>query len=236
MQEERLLIAARNKAFLATLLASLLLVGCSGKIINDPELLQQARANAQSSIYGIWAKRPSRVLVAINPKSTAMYPVLESNLSLTGVYRDYPGGENRFALAMPQGTLIGSCVRNPAGELSFQSLSPLAAVGELVRASFHAVDEFLAAAPKAGDTWRLQEGDVRGGISKSNEVLVRRRHLDMGSYVHYVYDLNGHPIVFYQLSNQSLDWRLYVNTKAANISYTFRDYRFNWQIAIELTQ
>lgn len=235
MQGEELLIAARNIAVLAALFASLLLVGCSGRVINDPDLLHQARLAAQSSIYDIWAKRPSRLVVAITPKSTAMFPVLESDLTLTGVYRDYPSGETRFALTMPQGTIIGSCVKTSADNITFQSLSPLATVGDLVRASFHAVDEFLSAAPRPDDTWRLQQGDVRGGLTKDVEVLVRRRQLGLGSYAHFVYDLNGHPLVFYQLTNQSIDWRLFLNETDKKVSYVFRDYRYDWRISIELT-
>lgn len=227
-------MAARGTAALAALLLCALLTGCTGKVVHDPELLHQARIAAQSSVFDLWAKRPERVRASITPKSTAMFPVLESDLTLTGVYRNYRNGETKFALALPQGTLIGSCVRSPKGEVKFQSLSPLVSVGDLARASFDAMDEFLASAPKTTDTWRLQQGDVRGGIHKNAEVLVRRRQLGLGSYINFVYDLNGRPLVFYQITEQSVDWRLHLNDKADKISYTYRDYNYDWRINVEI--
>lgn len=224
------------------LLFCLLLAACAGQSFEDPALLEQARAaaDAQAAHTHNWGAKPKRVRAAITPESMAIFPAMRGDMALLGVYGNYPDGDTRFALAMPQGTRIGSCTRPAGGQPKFQNVSALAVVGDLVRASFSALDEFFASTPAPAaccdESWRLQKGDVQGGISRSQTVLLRRRGLGWGSYANFVYDLDGRPLVFYQVSSQSLDWRLNFRNTGEKPSYVFRDYRYDWIINVEIME
>lgn len=229
-----------NKATLLALALCMLLAACAGRSLDDPALLQRSRlaAEAQDAVPAEWGSRPARVSASITPESRAIFPAMGGDMALMGVYRNYEDGATRYALAMPQGTRMGSAVRGSDGKLEFQGLLPLAVMGDLVRASFFALDEFFASSPGARpeESWRLQDGDVYGGIKRGQAVLARRRALGWGSYAHYLYDLSGQPLVFYQVSGQQVDWKLVFKPGGERLGYVFRDYRYDWLIHVELLE
>lgn len=229
---------ARAKKILPLLLFCLSLTACAGQEFDDSELLRQAReaAAAEASSIHTWGAKPKRVRAAITPESMALFPSMRGDMALLGVYGNYPDGDTRFALTMPQGTRIGSCTRPAGGKPVFQSMSSLAVIGDLVRASFSALDEFFACMPGDGESWRLQKGDVRGGVGREQTVLLRRRGLGWGSYANFVYDLAGRPLVFYQVGNQAVDWKLTFRNTGEKPSYVFIDYRYDWIINVEIME
>lgn len=229
-----------NKLSLLALALCLLLSACAGRTLDDPALLQRSLAAVESQglVPLEWGAKPARVNASVRPESTAIFSLLGGDMALMGVYRNYDAGDTRYALAMPQGTRMGSAVRGADGRLEFQSMTPLAVMSDLVRASFFAIDEFFASAPdvRAKESWHLQDGDVHGGIKRGQAVLVRHRALGWGSYARYLYDLSGKPLVFYQVSGQKVDWKLSFKPEAERVTYVFRDYRYTWLINVEILE
>lgn len=229
------------RAFLPVLLV-FLLAACAGQSINNPALLSGASHAVLSANNPINAlpSEPGRVSAALTPESTAMFSPLAGNVALMALYRTYPNGETRFALSMAQGTSLGTCLRTPDGKLEYKIVSPLAVVGDLVRASFEAIDELFAAAPgrrdESSESWSLRLGDSRGGLPKDKIVLLRRKALGGGKHANYVYDLDGRPLVFYRSAGQVLDWRLKFAGTDGKIAYSFKDNKRYWLINVEIME
>lgn len=216
------------------------MAACAGQRIEDPALLERARAaaEAETAATRAWGARPQRVRAAVTPASMALFPVMGGDIAMLGVYGNYPDGDTRFALTMPQGTRMGSCTRAAGGRVECGSISSLALIGDLVRASFFALDAYFASASGYAheESWRLQRGDVHGGVSRNETVLVRHRALGWGSYANFIYDLSGRPLVFYAVSSQAVDWKLTFRNTGEKPSYIFRDYRYEWIINVEILE
>lgn len=228
------------KNIFSALALCFLITACAGQRIEDPALLERARAaaEAETAATRAWGARPQRARAAVTPESMALFPVMDGDMAMLGVYGNYQDGGTRFALTMPQGTRMGSCIRAAGGRVECRAVSSLALIGDLVRASFFALDEYFASAPGDAheESWRLQRGDVHGGVSRNETVLVRRRALGWGSYANFIYDLSGLPLVFYGVSSQAVDWKLTFKNTGENAAYIFRDYRYEWIINVEILE
>lgn len=220
-----------------------LLSACAGRTIDNPATLNAAVTAVEERQAG--AVVADRLKASILPESTAMFPVMGGNLSFLAVYRNYPDGSTRFAMSLPQGTRLGSAERAAGKPLEFKIIAPSAVVGQLVRATYAALDEYLNAGLKAGDTWYLQRGDrFSPEIGKDETVLVRRSNVSWGRSNYYIYDLSGKPLVYYQLGGSpTLGWKITFKDKVADEgeatakpSYVYTDYRFDWIINVELVE
>lgn len=215
------------------------LSACAGQKFDDPLLLEQAiqAAQAKELEHRAGGARPARVSAAISPASASVMQILKGDMAFLALYRNYPEGDTRFVLSMPQGTRMGSCVRDSSGKVKFQSISAVSPVSGLVRSSFAALDNFFASAILPGDAWHLQRGDVYGGVKRSEVILLRHRSLGWGRYVNFIYDLSGRPLVYYKRGpQQKLEWKIIFRNEAEKTTYSFKYYHHDWLVNVEIME
>lgn len=204
---------------------SLLLAGCSAKVLDDPARLSGVKAHIHNSGKApYWSGSPTRVTAYIQPESMSLFSVLSVSFSFQSIYRTYPDGTTKFVMFMPQGTRLGSCERTPAGSLSCTGM-PLPAVSDMLNHSFLAIDSLLAVAPEDSDKWQLQYGDMLGGVDSSELVLARTRAKDSGGEMVSLYSLEGEPEVVYEYEKGSVLWKMLFSRPSGKESVAFYRYK-----------